>query len=227
MSKTSKSRFGKWALALTAMAVMAVMAGLIAWLAGWIPLGTDPRVQEILALQQQAGQRYAAAGGPSNIADATAAFTSMVEIRQKTEQLPPHLRPQVEEAGGKAFQAIFMARIDHYFTLPPQQRHAELDRQIDQEEMMRKAFEAGRSVMGALGGGQGSSGQASSTQGSGGPPTPPGGPRGGSRSEEERNRWRKSMIDRTTPQERARFTEHRRAMDARREQRGLPTFGPR
>jgi hypothetical protein len=35
------------------------------------------------------------------------------------------------------------------------------------------------------------------------------------------------MIDRTTPQERARYTEWRRAMDARREQRGLPSGWPR
>lgn len=35
------------------------------------------------------------------------------------------------------------------------------------------------------------------------------------------------MIDRTTPLERARYTEYRRAMEERREQRGLPSGGPR
>jgi hypothetical protein len=91
--------------------------------------------------------------------------------------------------------------------------------------MMRKAFEAGRTVANALGGGQGQA--AGSTPSA--PTPPPGGPGGpgASRSEEERNRWRKSMIDRTTPQERARYTEWRRALDARREQRGLPSGWPR
>ena len=42
-------------------------------------------------------------------------------------------------------------------------------------------------------------------------------------SEEDRNKWRKSMIDRTTPEQRARYVEYRRVMDERREQRGLPS----
>ncbi len=209
-SKTSESNRLTWIIAL---AVVAIVMVLVAWLAGWLQFGTDPRVQEILALQDQARQRYATDGGPKNLAEATAAFTSFAEIRQKTEQLPPHLRPRVEEAAGNAFRSVFWARVDGYFGLPPQQRQAELDRQIDQQEIMRKAFEAGRLVMGALGGGQSSNQPADRTPSS-------------SRSEDERNQWRKSMIDRTTPQERARFTEYTRALDARREQRGLPSSWP-
>jgi len=209
------------------LAAVAVLALLVAWLAGWIRFTTDPRVTEIIALQEQARERFGQGSGPSNLADAAAMATSMMEIRQKMEALPEHLRPQAEQAGRSMFQSAFRARIDSYFALPPEQRQAEIDRQIDQEEMMRKAFEAGRTVANALGGGGAQSGGASA--GSSAQPAanpPPGGP-GGSRSEEERNRWRKSMIDRTTPQERARFTEWRRAMDARREQRGLPSGWPR
>jgi hypothetical protein len=209
------------------LAAVAVLALLVAWFAGWIRFTTDPRVKEIIALQEQARERFGQGSGPSNLADAAAMATSMMEIRQKMEALPEHLRPQAEQAGRSMFQSAFRARIDSYFALPPEQRQAEIDRQIDQEEMMRKVFEAGRTVANALGGGGAQSGGASA--GSSAQPAanpPPGGP-GGSRSEEERNRWRKSMIDRTTPQERARFTEWRRAMDARREQRGLPSGWPR
>jgi hypothetical protein len=216
-----------WIVGLAALTAVAL---LVAWLAGWLRFGTDPRVKEILDLQEQARQRYAQKGGPTNLADATAAATSMMEIRQRVEQLPPHLRPQVEQAGGNMFRAAFRERIDRYFALPPQQRQAEIDRQIDQDEMMRKAFEAGSAVMGAFGGGQGSGGQGAGGQagaGQQGPGQPPGRGPWGSQSEEERNRWRKSMIDRTTPQERARYTEYRRNVDARREQRGLPSMGPR
>ena len=154
--------------------------------------------------------------------DAAAMATSMMEIRQKLEALPEHLRPQAEQAGRSMFQSAFRARIDTYFELPPEKRQAEIDRQIDQEEMMRKAFEAGRTIAGALGGGRAETGTGSQAGATASAPSAPQRP-GGSRSEEERNRWRKSMIDRTTPQERARYTEWRRAIDARREQRGLPS----
>lgn len=90
---------------------------------------------------------------------------------------------------------------------------------------MRKAFEAGQAVAGMMGGGQQTAGQAPAGQQAGGQtgsgPPAGGPPRGG--TEEDRNRWRKSMIDRTTPEQRARYVEYRRAMDERREQRGLPS----
>jgi hypothetical protein len=212
-----------WVAGLAALAVLALLG---AWLAGWIRFTTDPRVTEIIALQEQARARFGQGSGPSNLADAAAMATSMMEIRQKTEALPEHLRPQAEQAGRSVFQSAFRARIDAYFALPPDQRQAEIDRQIDQEEMMRKAFEAGRTVAGVLGGGGAGAGNASPAGGTASASA--NAPRsGGSRSEEERNRWRKSMIDRTTPQERARYTEWRRAVDARREQRGMPSNWPR
>jgi hypothetical protein len=207
-----------WAAALVGLALLALLALLVAWLAGWIRFTTDPRVTEIIALQEQARARFGQGSGPSNLADAAAMATSMMEIRQKLEALPEHLRPQAEQAGRSMFQSAFRSRIDGYFALPPEQRQAEIDRQIDQEELMRKAFEAGRTVAGAFGGGGGGAGAGGTASAPANPPRP-----GGSRSEEERNRWRKSMIDRTTPQERARYTEWRRAVDARREQRGLPS----
>ena len=73
--------------------------------------------------------------------------------------------------------------------------------------------------MNAVGGG-GGQGQATTQTSTTNPPW-------ASRTEDERNRWRKGMVDRTTPQERARYTEWRRARDARREQRGLPESWPR
>ncbi len=212
-----------WVVGVVALALLALLA---AWLAGWVRFTTDPRVTEIIALQEQARARFGQGSGPSNLADAAAMATSMMEIRQKMEALPEHLRPQAEQAGRSMFQSAFRARIDSYFALPPEQRQAEIDRQIDQEEMMRKAFEAGRTVAGAFGGGGAGAGSAAPARGTASAPANPPRP-GGSRSEEERNRWRKSMIDRTTPQERARYAEWRRAIDARREQRGMPSNWPR
>ena len=214
--------------------VLAILAFLIAWVAGWIRFTTDPRVTEILNLQEQARQQFAQGGGPASLVDATAMVGSMMQIRQKVEALPEHMRPQVERAGGRVFQSAFRARIDNYFAQPPERRQAEIDRQIDQEEMMRKAFETGRALFSAVGGGGQSGGtnqtaaggQAKSGNQTGGRPPGPGSPSWNSRSEEDRNRWRKSMVDRTNPEERARYTEWRRAME-RRVERGLPARGPR
>lgn len=206
-------------------AVLLVAALVVAWLLGWLSFGTDPRVAEILVLQEQAREQFATAGGPQTVVEATAAATMMNTIRAKVEALPPNLRPQVERQGSSVFRSAMRARIDAYFTAPPEQRQALLDRQIDQEEMMRKAFEAGQAVAGMMGGGQQAGGQPGGGQQPGGQAAsgPPAGgpPRSG--TEEDRNRWRKSMIDRTTPEQRARYVEYRRAMDERREQRGLPS----
>lgn len=207
---------GRW---ISILAGLSLLAFLVAWLLGWIRFSTDPRVLEIQALQEEARQKMTASGGPKTVAEATAAVASMGQIRQKIEALPPSLRRQVERSGGSMFRQAFQARMDEYFTAPPEKRLAVLDRQIDQEEMMRKAFEAGRSVMAAIGaGGGGNAG------GAGGDGRQSRGPRG-SRTEEDRNKWRKSMIDRTTPEQRARYVEYRRAVEDRREKRGLPA-GP-
>lgn len=216
-----------------AILLLALLAFIVAWLLGWIRFTTDPRVVEIRKLQEDARQKFVATGGPATIAEATEAVTAMMQIRQKIEGLPEDLRPRVERGGASLFRSAMRARIDAYFALPPEKRQAELDRQIKQEEMMRKAFETAGAVMGAFGsgnsgraaGGQagGSSQPAGQAQQAGGPP---GGGPPGSRTEEDRNRWRKQMIDRTTPEQRARYVEYRRAMDVRREQLGLPPRGP-
>ncbi len=227
-----------WGFWLAVLAGIAVLAVLVAWLLGWISFSTDPRVAEIQKMQEEARTQFAEGGGPRSVAEATAAVTAMNTIRAKVEALPPHLRPQVERQGSSVFRSAMRARIDSYFTAPPEKRKAELDRQIDQEEMMRKAFEAGRAVAGMFGGGQpagqNGAGQGAAGQGGGGQggqqaAQASGGRSGGgppqSGSEEDRNRWRKSIIDSTTPEQRARYVEYRRAMDERREQRGLQSWG--
>ena len=200
---------------LIVVAALVALGLLVAWLGGWLRSTPDPRVTEILAMQEEARKNYGADGGPKTLVEATAAVAAMTAIRQKVDALPERLRPQVEQAGGSMMRDMFRNRIDAYYAASPDQRRAELDRQIDQEEIMRKAFEAGSAVVNAVGGGQrGGSGSTG-----GGPPS--------SGSQEDRNRWRKNIIDSTTPEERARYTEYRRAMEERREERGLPSGSPR
>ena len=191
--------------------VLAVL-GLAAWWLGWLNRPTDPRVVEIRQMRDDMAQRFQASGGPTTLADAMALAASMQQIRERIDALPEHLRPQAERGGGDAIRQTMRARIDAYFALPPEKRLAELDRRIDQEELMNKAFEAARTVANAMGGGGGGPGGGTSGGTSGRGPFPRSG------TEEDRNRWRKSMIDRTSPAERARYVEYRRAM----EKRGLP-----
>jgi hypothetical protein len=87
---------------------------------------------------------------------------------------------------------------------------------------MRKAFEAGQTVAAFFGGGRSES--AGGKRGEGGGPRPPFGASG--RSEEDRNRFRKEMLDSTTPGQRARFAEYIGAIERRRGQLGLPAMPP-
>ncbi|MFM8635182.1 MAG: hypothetical protein ACKOEX_10285 [Planctomycetia bacterium] len=210
-----------WALALLGFGLLAF---LLAWLLGWFRFTTDPRILEIRQMQKDARDKFVETGGPTTMAEATEAVVAMSQIREKIEALPEPLRQSVERGGGSMFRSAMRARIDAYFAAPPEKRIAELDRQIRQEEMMRKAFEAAGAVRGFFGGqaggtaaGQGSSNQAASGGQRSGPPP---------QSDEARQAWRKRIIDTTTPEQRARYSEYRRAMDVRRTQLGLPPSGP-
>jgi hypothetical protein len=201
-----------------------LLAFLAAWLLGWFRFTTDPRVQEILQLQEEARQKFMANGGPQTVAEATEAVAAMGMIREKMESLPEPLQEQVRRSGGSMFRSMMRAQINAYFDAPPEKRKQELDRQIKQEEMMRKAFQAASAVGGFFGGG--SSGTGGDTPASGG--TAQGG-QGGSQPADQaqnpadrRNVWMKRILDSTTPEQRARYVEYRRAKEVRRVELGLP-----
>ncbi|MFM9195455.1 MAG: hypothetical protein ACKOWG_06915 [Planctomycetia bacterium] len=246
---SSKRRAIRWLLVLLAVALLAL---LIAWLLGYVRLWTDPRIVEIQKLQAEAQKQFAANGGPQTLDEANAAVAAMAQIREKIEALPESMQREAGRRGGNVFRATMRTRIDAYFSLPPEKRQAELDRQIKQEELFRKAWEASRPAGGRPGGGvasaaagNGAAGAAPGTGAGGGPGGAGGGPGGGdgggrggpggrgfggpprNGTEEDRNRWRKNMIDSTTPEQRAKYVEYRRAMEARREQLGMQPAGPR
>jgi uncharacterized membrane protein YgcG len=219
---STSGRAVRWVLAVLALALLLFLG---AWLLGYIRFTTDPRVLEARELQAEAQKLFAANGGPTTMQEAEAAVAAMQAVREKVEALPEPLRREVGRGSG--FRATMQARINAYFALPPDKRQAELDRQIAQEDLIRKAFEkANPNGWGGppSGGGQGGGGQAGGGQqgGAGGGGQGGGGPpRGG--SQDDQNRWRKGMIDSTSPQQRTQYAEYRRAMDARREQLGKPS----
>ena len=225
-----------WPRYVAVLLLLGLIAFGIAWLLGWIQFTTDPRVLEIRLLQENLRQQFVASGGPTTLLQAQEGVRDMELIQEKIKSLPKDLRPEVERNTGGMFQSAMRLRIKAYFGTPPANRPAELDRQINQEELMRKAWEASRAVASTPSGRTASSETSGSPQGSpqGGTGTGSTDNRGGSSrggtgggTEETRNKWRKSMIDRTTPEQRAEYVEYRRAMEERRKQLGLPTMGPR
>ncbi len=168
------------------------------------------------------------------------------EMFGRMRDMPESARSQVREDMGRLFRARERAELASYFSLSPKERQAELDRRIKAEQERRKAWEQERASRGdALGsgagpgrgpGGPGQGGQANQGrpqgpgqgQGNGGAGNDDrgggrGGPQGqrGMPSEQAMEAWRKERLDRSSPEERARSAEYRRAMTVRREQLGI------
>jgi len=171
-------------------------------------------------------------------------------VFEKARDLPPRYRDQVGQQMAQLWEARERAEIASYFFLPADKRQAELDRRIKAEEDRRKQWQAereqrdqARSAAGLQAGSRGPGGRGGGGpggpggQGPGGGPAgrwPGGGPGGsgvggprGSRSQEAWNERSKRRIDQSTPEQRARQTEYRRALEERRSQLGIPPGGGR
>ena len=198
-----------------------VIGFLIAWGGGWIRFTTDPRVVEIQKLHRDLEEKYVASGGPKTFVEAAAGIAAMAQIRQKMDVLPSHLRPAAEKSGQDLVAMYFRGQMNAYFSKPPDQRRAELDRQIRQFEMLRKAWEASNAMMNMVRGAAPSGTTAAGGQQAGQSGGQQKAAQPSANVETNRIRSRKDMIDRTSPIQRAQFEEYRRAMEERRKQLGL------
>ena len=216
----------------------ALFAGVILLICGYFFLGprdysNDPRVVEIREIQEEARKRYLSGGGPSTQSEARAFVQSMEKVRNKMEGLPDNVRREMYRGGGNVFYSSMRQRIDDYFNASPAQRQQVLDQQIRQSDLMSKAFSEARAAResqkpptnsqqgnGQKGYGQKAESKPGSGQGSGRSSW-------ASRSQGDRNEWFKNRIlDRTTPEQRAKYVEYRRAASERREELGLPAGWP-
>ena len=183
----------------------------------------DPRVVEIREIQEEARKRYLSDGGPSTKAEARAFVQSMEQVQKKMEGLPADVRREIYRGGGNVFYSSMRQRIDDYFNASPAERQRVLDQQIRQSDLMSNAFaeaRAARAVQENTGNGQQREGQPKEGQRSGRSSW-------ASRSQGDRNDWFKDRIlDRTTPEQRAKYVEYRRAASERREELGLPAGWP-
>ncbi|NQW47549.1 MAG: hypothetical protein HQ464_07275 [Planctomycetes bacterium] len=197
---------------------LALLTGWAIWRFGG--RSEDPRITEIRTLQRELAAKYPPEQAISGPVDAVARVAAIGQVMAKVQQLPPELRPQAMRVGQDTFRKIMEGKVSTYFSLPAEKRQDFLDQEIRQMEFMRKAFEAGQTVAAFFGGGKSAGGK----RGEGVGPRPPFGPPGG--SEGDRNRFRKQIIDSTTPEQRARFVEYIGAIERRRGQLGLPAMPP-
>lgn len=206
--------------------LVALLTLLLAWLLGFFSVPRE--VLEIRSLVDcEIAELRKVARNEAPLAADSSGFAVVLD---RVRDLPPDLRRQANRDVGRLIAAREQAELDSYFNLPPERRQAELDRRIKADEDRRKAREAARAERESQrseppAGASAAAGPGAAAGGRNGPPT--GGGRGRSMTEDERNARSKRRIDRSSPDERARRTEYRRAIDERRTQLGLPPRGGR
>lgn len=176
-------------------------------------------------------------------------FENMKNLREKMTE------PQKEKADDimrERFQTQMTEKMNKFFALPPAERKAELDKEVDRMASMMKSFgggkggapNAGKAPEGANGRGQGGApgtGGASTTgRGQGGtgapgnvapPPPSGGGPPWGrgnpNATPEEKNKRTSDRLDNSTPEFRAQMTEYWKLVGERAKEKGvqIPNFG--
>ena len=204
---------------------IAGLVWLVLWLGGF--LSTPKEVLEIRALvdAEIAQLDEVARNGAPYSND----WPSTGEVLGRMRDIPEGARDQLREEMGRLVRARERAEIASYFALPPAKRQAELDRRIKSEQERAKARERERAsraasagqnqgrpqAEGRMPGGPNGGGAAGGPPG-GGPPRPR-----GFRTDEQLLARRKERLDQSSPEERARSAEYRRAMAVRRQQLGI------
>jgi hypothetical protein len=201
-----RSSRDKKQLAIRVLSGLAILALLVVgglWLAG---VFSDPSEVRALraAVDEQVARYDQIASGNGSFSGSGDGFGSMFAMMQN---VPDDYRDQIRGEMGRLFEARERAEINSFFNMPPDQRNAELDRRIQDEEARRAARRQEWSQRPPSGDRQAGGG--------------PGRGRGGPSTEDQRNEWRKRRLDNGSPQGRAQRDEYRRLMRERREQMGL------
>jgi hypothetical protein len=184
--------------------IVATIALLLAVSAAWA-LGmfhrTDPQVAE---LQQMRDEMFAERDVPRE--ERRQQFN---EFRQRMDNLSEEQRQQLWQSGREEWTRRIEERMDEFFALAPEEQQQRLDEIIDRMVERRQQREQNPGGDGRRGGGRGDWQNMSDAQ---------------------RDARRKQRLDQTSPKMRAQFTEFRRMMEDRMEERGLSSSdfgGPR
>ena len=185
----------------------------------------SPQLKEIRKLQKEiqqtrekpsgeetaeVGQQTAEEEARNETRQETIRREKWAEYREKVKELPEDQRKSVETETRNQFLVRIEKRIDRVLLLPPGERNAELDKQIDEGDKRRKRWQQEREAK------QSENNGSSKTTGNN---------RWRTASTEQRNQWRRQMLAYTTPKQRAKFQEYRRLMNHRRKERGMPERG--
>ncbi len=238
---------GQWVRAVSiGIVVLGLLSLFVMWLLGFF--SAPPEVRAVQAVVNEQIQHL------ERVSRNEAAFEegSMGAVFETMRQVPREYRDQAGREIGRLFEAREKAEVNSYFTMPPEQRMAEMDRRLKEEDARRNAWEAERAQRQAQGGDRGGprggppAGFAGGPSGPGGPGGPGGGRGGagggppggggpgrggpggwGMRTEESRNMRSKQRIDSSSAESRARSLEYRRLKEQRRVELGLPARGGR
>lgn len=189
---------------LSATVLVAVVAGGLAW---WF----WPRESKEFAQITQAQNELFQKKEPD--------LQKGMELFGQIQKLPEAEREKAMNQGMEMMQKRMEQRFEQFANASPEERIRILDDDIDQMNRMFANFRFPTGMRPPQGGG----GAAADGSRRGGGPG--GFPRWGG-SPEERNAFRRGMLDGTTPHFRAYAKEYFTAMMDRRRQRGMPTFGP-
>ena len=191
---------------LVGVLVTVALAGICAWATG-IFGGVDSEVAELESLRDQHVSRM------EEMSDEERRETRR-SMQARVEQLDDSQRKQFFESSRPVFQQMMLNRMNQFFEMPPEEQDERLDQIIDRMEERRADRQDG-----------------GNERGRGGPGGPPGA--GGRRgdwakmSDAERDQKRKEMLDKTTPEMRAKVDQFKDMLNERRQERGLdPIDGP-
>lgn len=171
----------------------------IGWGLSWLG-GKDPAIVE---LEQMRDEQFA----KRNELTSDQQEANRQAFGEKMKDLSEEQRRSFFENSAPMFMKMMEARLDQFLVMTPEEQKAELDKRID-ESLAREQNRGG--------------------PGAGGPPWARDGNSGGPPTPQQIDQFRKRMLDRTTPEQRAKFQMTMQMYNQRLKERGLePRLGGR
>ncbi len=218
-----------WIVILSGIAIIGVA---VIWT---ITSSEPPEWKEVQQLQEELQTSMEADPEDSSESDTekesreTRRWEKMAEYREKLNALPEKLQKAAKDQMRGMFVSRMEQRIDRVLSLPAEERDEELDKQIDEWDRRIASWEKRRQQENTAAEGENDDNQANNNGNAGGTTAGNEKKKSGRRrgwmnaSKEQRDTWRRELLSKTTPEQRAKWHEYRRLMDERRKERGLST----
>jgi hypothetical protein len=190
----------------TAALLVVAAAGVGAWRLGWFGRAEDPRVVEIGTMMRDLLEKERQRQGQATFFTAVERVTGIVSVGMKVNALPEELRSRVMPLAWGVMMDHLDDRMNAYFRLgTAAERTRFIDGELAQMDFLKRAFES----QDKRPDGRPRSGE-DRERGPRGPE--PGGAGTGQSREQRFTKW---VLDRTTPDQRARLTEYIAAFERR------------